>query len=328
MTLNEQLIALVAISASVAVWTAVLGRVRRGDEIIALEPRRTTPWAFVDLLLVVMAKFLFEMLGQVLLRDVWGIDLPDDIRALGDHLIPLQLVYTSSTLATFAFAVVLLCLRAKANAADLGLRLDRLRYDLRVGFLGFVALAPPVYALQAALVHFFPTQHPLIDILRERPETAAVVVVSLSVAVVAPITEEFFLRVLLQGWLERIVATAVPGAFRSADHEQSNSPIPEASSADKDDAQTENPYAAPRAAPAAAAQNIADVRLARAIPIVTSSLVFALLHVGQGPAPIPLFFLALGLGYLYQRTHRIWAPVVVHFLLNTASLAMLWLGTS
>jgi membrane protease YdiL (CAAX protease family) len=331
MTLNEQLVVLAVVAAiivSIAVWAAVIRRLRRGEQIMPLEPRRPTPWAFVDLSMVVMAKFLFEILGQVLLRDVWGVDLPDDIRALGDHLIPLQLVYTSSTLATFAFAVVLLWLRAKANAADFGLRLDRLRYDLRVGFLGFVALAPPVYALQAALVHFFPTQHPLIDILRERPETAAVIVVSLSVAVVAPATEEFFLRVLLQGWLERIVATAVPGAFRSAGDEQSELRATDAVPAARDDEQAENPSATPRAAPAAAAQNIADVRLARAIPIVTSSLVFALLHVGQGPAPIPLFFLALGLGYLYQRTHRLWPSVVVHFLLNTASLAMLWLGTA
>jgi membrane protease YdiL (CAAX protease family) len=335
MTLSEQLVALVviaAIIASIAVWTAVFARLRRGAEVLSLEPRQPTPWAFVDLLLVVMAKILFEMLGVILLRGVWRIDVPEDNRTLGDHLIPLQLVYIAATLSTFAFALILVCLRTKATVTDLGLRLDRWRHDLRVGLLGFIAIAPPVYALQATLVHFFPTQHPMIDILRERPDTGAVIVISLSVAFVAPLTEEFFLRVLLQGWLERVVATAVPGAFPvAADTDPGETPVAETPSAPNGAAQADNPYAAPQAPQSPRASVVVDtgdVRLARAIPIVTSALIFALLHLGHGPAPIPLFFLALGLGYLYQRTHRLWAPLVVHFLLNTSSLAMLWLGLS
>jgi membrane protease YdiL (CAAX protease family) len=55
-----------------------------------------------------------------------------------------------------------------------------------------------------------------------------------------------------------------------------------------------------------------------------SSLLFALLHVGQGPAPIPLFFLALVLGYLYHQTHRIWPGLIVHAGLNGLTAAMLW----
>jgi membrane protease YdiL (CAAX protease family) len=30
------------------------------------------------------------------------------------------------------------------------------------------------------------------------------------------------------------------------------------------------------------------------------------------------------LGYLYQRTHRLWPCVVLHLCLNAASLTMLW----
>ena len=59
-------------------------------------------------------------------------------------------------------------------------------------------------------------------------------------------------------------------------------------------------------------------------PIVLSAALFAMLHIGQGPAPIPLFFLALVLGYLYQRTHRIWPSLVTHFLLNAGSMLILW----
>jgi membrane protease YdiL (CAAX protease family) len=279
----------------------------------------------VDLVLVVMANILFTVLGQWLLRDVWRFHVPDEARAMGDQSMPLQLVYISAMLATLAFAVALVCLRAKATTADLGLRFDRWRHDLRLGFLGFIALAPPVYAMQAALIHFFPAQHPLIDILRERPGTWTVLVVSLSVAVVAPLSEEFLLRVLLQGWLERLTATAASSAIATPDgSKQTASPMTEQSPATGDEAPSENPYAAPLA-PSLSSGDTIDIGLARAIPIVVSSLIFALLHVGQGPAPFPLFFLALGLGYLYQRTHRLWPSVVVHFLLNTSSLVMLWL---
>jgi membrane protease YdiL (CAAX protease family) len=61
----------------------------------------------------------------------------------------------------------------------------------------------------------------------------------------------------------------------------------------------------------------------RWLPIVCSAGVFALLHVGHGPDPIPLFVFALALGYLYQRTGRILPSLTLHFLLNGVSLVML-----
>ncbi|MCO8125519.1 CPBP family intramembrane metalloprotease [Stieleria sp. TO1_6] len=57
-------------------------------------------------------------------------------------------------------------------------------------------------------------------------------------------------------------------------------------------------------------------------PIYVTSLVFAALHSGQGAAPIPLFFLSIGLGFLYQRTGRIAPAIIVHSLLNGATLCM------
>lgn len=57
-------------------------------------------------------------------------------------------------------------------------------------------------------------------------------------------------------------------------------------------------------------------------PILVTSLVFAMLHLGQGAAPIPLFFLSIGLGYLYQSTGRLTPAIIVHMLLNGATLCM------
>ena len=54
-----------------------------------------------------------------------------------------------------------------------------------------------------------------------------------------------------------------------------------------------------------------------------SAGIFALLHAPHGPDWVPLFGLAIGLGYLYRRTHRMTPSLVVHFLLNLTSMLAL-----
>jgi membrane protease YdiL (CAAX protease family) len=318
------LIVILAIAASVSIWAIVIHRLRCGKEVIGFEPRRPVPWMLVDLVLVLMAYFLFMLLARWLLQDLWHIELPGDIRELRpEDLAAVQLSSMAASLATVIFAAILMRWHSGATASDMGLPLQHWRHDLVLGLVGIGALAAPVYALQALLTQMFPTQHPLIDLIEAHPDPWAFVVVGLSVSFVAPFTEEFLLRVMLQGWLERVVADAAPGAFPGTLYGRPDGTA--ATKSTKLDSVDENPYAAPRTTANETGDTLqADIRVARAIPIVTSAFVFALLHVGQGPAPIPLFFLALGLGYLYQRTHRIWPSAIVHFLLNTSSLTMLW----
>jgi len=89
----------------------------------------------------------------------------------------------------------------------------------------------------------------------------------------------------------------------------------------------ENPYAAPgadspEAKPQPTSEAFANPRPSW-WPIFVSATIFALLHWGHGPDPAPLFLLALGLGFLYHRTHRILPCIVVHFLVNSLSMAAL-----
>ncbi|MCH1494723.1 MAG: CPBP family intramembrane metalloprotease [Rubripirellula sp.] len=56
-------------------------------------------------------------------------------------------------------------------------------------------------------------------------------------------------------------------------------------------------------------------------PLIVSSLIFAAMHFpGQGAAPIPIFVLSLGLGYLYRQTGSLAAPILVHVILNSITL--------
>jgi membrane protease YdiL (CAAX protease family) len=54
--------------------------------------------------------------------------------------------------------------------------------------------------------------------------------------------------------------------------------------------------------------------------IVVTSLIFALMHLGQGLAPIPLFGFSLLLGFLYQRTGSLLPCISLHMLNNGYSV--------
>jgi membrane protease YdiL (CAAX protease family) len=151
----------------------------------------------------------------------------------------------------------------------------------------FGEVAAPIYGLQAALSPLAGKQHPIIEVLARERTPLLYLLTGLSAVLVAPLAEEFFFRVLLQGWLE--AATA----------------------------RTTSPEAV-------AAEPL--VTHSGGLAIFTSALVFASMHVGHGADPIPLFFLALMLGYLYRRTHRLLPCVAVHFCLNACSYLMLCLS--
>ena len=59
---------------------------------------------------------------------------------------------------------------------------------------------------------------------------------------------------------------------------------------------------------------------------VAVSLVFAALHGAVWPTPIPIFFLSLGLGLLYQRTGGILAPIALHMTFNGVSTLLMFLS--
>lgn len=66
----------------------------------------------------------------------------------------------------------------------------------------------------------------------------------------------------------------------------------------------------------------------RAAPVVLSSLAFALAHVGQGLAWVPLFFFGLVAGYLARQTGSIVPGIVFHGLFNAVSVLLVLAQTA
>lgn len=57
--------------------------------------------------------------------------------------------------------------------------------------------------------------------------------------------------------------------------------------------------------------------------VIATSILFASVHSFAWPSPVGLFVLAIGLGFVYQRTESLLAPFLVHSLFNGVSCALL-----
>jgi membrane protease YdiL (CAAX protease family) len=263
----------------------------------------------------------------------------------------------------------------------LGLVARELARDVKLGIIGFLMLAPPVYVIQGLLVYFWqPSKHPLMEMFKASPDPGFYALLFVAAAVVAPIFEEMVFRVILQGFLEKafsllrdlIIASrtkygrqgllgTIGGVIQAVLDQTSGFPyrvleliVGFPSSANKrlsefptvESLETKesvlrdgdhghlNPYvpSALIVGEQAAATPVADPAVqpellgaSAWLPIALSAIIFALLHFSHGPDWVALTLLAAGMGYLYQRTHRLVPSLVVHALLNSLSMWGLWL---
>jgi membrane protease YdiL (CAAX protease family) len=277
-------------------WTHVALRRLRGEPVLPYEPRRPVPWVWWDLwpLMVFVA---LHIAGLAMMYTLGGTADLEEAAPEGTlrSVVMQGVVSIGFAVAAIGFVV----LRAGATPRDLGLSLTALPRDLRIGVAAFFTLALPVLLMQAALVQWRPSKHPLIEMLRDQPSPLLFAASFTLAVIIAPVVEEYLFRVLLQGWLEK---AASPPAEE----------IVWASPAVEKD---HDVYAA----------EVVAERRPPYWPIFVSAAVFALMHFSHGPDPIPLFFLALGLGYLYRQTHRAAPCIMVHVLLNGMSMTLLFL---
>lgn len=325
---------------SLAMWLLAVRRLRAGEPLVPFEPRRPVPWGGIEVLLIVLGYLFANGLAAIYFVAPVGEDATVSVVS------SLTLAITGlASLLVIAAGAVLLWRAAGATWRDLGLSRRHLLPDVRLGLAAGLAITAPVYAIQSIFTTLFKfeSEHPLIEMV-ERGQNFTIFAVAVFLAVgVAPLAEEFLFRVLLQGWLEARQTRGMAerqlnaGILGNSATRVENAESPAAVSVDSD-----NPYAAPPAIPlslpnsAAPTPNAAtlDAQIALVAgqlvpgwaPLVTSAVIFALLHATQGPDPIALLPLALVLGYLYRQTHRLVPSLVAHAFLNATSMLLLWLN--
>ncbi|MCC9601857.1 CPBP family glutamic-type intramembrane protease [Stieleria sp. JC731] len=177
-----------------------------------------------------------------------------------------------------SFAMMLFFLFTARDATPKSLSLVPHESDFRRGLVATVWILAPVLIINIVVSQLVPYKHSVTDLLAERNNVETFFALLISAAFVTPIVEEFWVRLLLQGGLQKLMKDT---SWKDSHPAWSYSSV---------------------------------------VPVLVSSTVFAVMHRGQGAAPIPLFFFAMGLGIVYQRTGRLWIVIVVHMLLNGATI--------
>jgi len=312
---------------SAATWFYIFASLGKRP-ILPFEPRRPVPWAAPACLLAILfavRPFLPPTGGGAPEEAAANHHSPDVVYFLLNAIAGELLIVGS-----FAFIVLALS-RATPRDAGLPANAEETARDIFTGIFACAAAIVPVLAVQVILqyrLHNKSSGHELIKLLQESgPTPGALAMAAVTVVVIAPICEETVFRLLLQGWLEAWEYRMV--CRREAAKVESTKDMPESIEAPiaGDESAATSAEDTQRTCPAVIeerpARGVAGMPFGL-IPILVSSLLFAAAHFGYGPEPVPLFFLALVLGFLYQRTHRILPSIVTHGLFNAFAIFMLW----
>lgn len=342
-TIDFVALPLVAVFFLVAVWGwgRALKRVFAGQSMLPLD-RNVTPIGFIDIAVLFSLWAASQVLVVIGLMVAAGPNAFQNADSLmEDHGIKLLLFSGIAQLAVLAIGVGYLLFRYK-SADSFGLRMAALRSQVATGAIAFIMIFPIIMSVQFVLSKIVPYEHAILDVLSENATPLSIVATWLAAVIAAPLAEEFFFRGVLHNWLERVSTASISESALITGGRSLLSPVSENSdvviapdtSAEKSSLDTQvrgsnvstidevpNPYASPRKI-----QNRRNVEPVSAAitpaywPIIVSSLFFALVHIGQGLAPIPLFILAVGLGYVFRQTGSFIACWTMHFMLNCYSM--------
>jgi membrane protease YdiL (CAAX protease family) len=217
--------------------------------------------------------------------------------------------------------VVLVCyflvLRYAAGALpyQVGFTLQRPVKDLLAGYLVWLVVTPICLLVFYALLHVEKSEdHPIKKLLAKEADVAIWITLAVSVLILAPLVEEVLFRGVIQPWmvqepaladLTMLIAIVTWIIYGAGLH--SIWPL----------------VCLAAAAPGYLAFEWLTRRwlprpgAARAI--FATSLLFAAIHYQVWPSPIPLFFFALGAGYLSYRTQSLMGPIFLHACFNLVS---------
>ena len=289
-------------------WHNAFRRIKRGASILEFRQQAAPPLGLLDLAIMFASWCGGQVVLTALLHLGLGIRMDNLAEVSAEKIAVVMALAAIVQLITTAIGMTIIGLRYR-NWDLLGLSLSQLRQNLITGVGGFIMIVPIVLLIQWLLIFLVEYQHETLDSVKKNPSFLSLGSAWLVAVIGAPIYEEIFFRGTLQPWLQR-VSQKLPTEqllFGGEAH----------------DHQTIETSEAPTFAPST---TMLDQR-SHWMPIVVSALLFGLVHLGQGLAPIPLFVLGLGLGYIYRQTSSIVPCIVIHALLNGFTMFWLTLAT-
>ncbi|MCO6044599.1 CPBP family intramembrane metalloprotease [Aeoliella sp. ICT_H6.2] len=358
------LLSLFVAFAAIAAFVMWIRRWSRLGYMLAYEPRRRTPWGPLAGVLAVLMTGL-GVWNVLMLRTTQGAApqwTADEFARAQLTMSVVQLGFAIAIVAVLVFVN-----GASWRDFGLPTSSDQAMYDIMLGFWIAFAAMVPLWLLQVAGIMLLGIEpgHPLLDQMQQTPNLLLFAAAMVTAVLAAPIFEELVFRLLLQGGLERLEDEMVGWKYSLpplkeqvllTDLDSESTVQPAATDASYEEAPLEDiplqpdtdvlhrsvgpqraageelwvdrlePEDLPKLPPCG--ESIAPGLNHGWTPILISSFLFALAHLGNGPSPIPLFALALMMGYAYQRTHRILPCIVAHMVINAVSVGILILMLS
>ena len=265
---------------------------------------------------------------------------------------------TNSALQNGVILVVvplLLAALSRARPRDF-VRLDRRAgWQVLQGFVAWPLAMPVVYGMMVVAVRIWGKEsHPLETAIQREGTGGKAVIFFLAGVILAPAAEELIFRGVLLGWLDRLILQGRrgrPGMGIKPEPIGLGQPEDAALPPLETPAQAVSLAATVHGAPSVPADpytpplttlvspegswhpDVGDEKPSHDRSVtarlwlanLSISLLFAGLHYTDWPTPVPIFFLSLVLGFLYQRTGSLVAPVTLHMTFNGISTVLMFL---
>lgn len=306
-------------------WVATISWLRLGGGTLPLEPRRPARWG---LLHIVGVFVVFSFMGSFLMMLTKSLFLNDYLTTIPENQrenisqMASMVVASAAQLAAMIFGTLWIAMLTRGKISDLGWSTKHAPYDIIVGLGAAILFLPIIQILMATLVFTLDMEytHPLLDALKSGPIWLLYGCAVFAAVIVAPITEEFLFRVLLQGMLEanagrtfswrRLLVGEREVAEIITEPISDSPPATLAAIDGKDFIRGVQPVT----------RSTRETPHVPYWPMLLSGALFGLAHYGYGPSWLPLILMGWVLGYLYRCTHRIWPCWIVHISLNAISM--------
>ena len=308
------LVLMVVVLAILGAWTGVVLRFAFGLPFLPPNTPRVVPWGPGSVLLAILL-WLGLQIGVTSLYLSAKKGPEGEPSAKRPDLSPGETMTLSAVQNTAVLVLVPLALFAisGARSRDYGIDPSRFARQARSGMIAYPLLAPVVFgAMAAAVLYWGKTNHPLENAILGDKSPGMIAILVLAGVILAPAAEELIFRGVLLGWLTRVI---LEGRRKPSTVAELAEIIPELPREPDLPTSLESSIPQGRAGPLFVAN-------------VVVSIIFAGLHASVWPTPIPIFFLSLGLGLLYQRTGSLVTSTALHMTFNGVStlLMLLTLG--
>lgn len=235
------------------------------------------------------------------------------------RVMKLTIFVMTGNLLVVVLSTVWVMMRTRVSAGRVGWSLKNPLKDVVLAGGAMVLFIPAIYLSMGLVNYLFSTEyeHPIIEMMRANPWMIGMAV--WMACVIAPITEEFAFRVLLQGFLEaqsrgRFSVIHFLLGWNAGTDELVMSPPGSAvvggvASIEGGDVEAEHGEG-----------RLPFQNLRAWWPIGVTGILFGLVHFEYGMSWIPLSLLGMVLGWLYHMTHRVWPCILLHMAFNSLSM--------